>query len=266
MSESSEPTIIEYARFYGLIKDHRNLNPLTLLPEPDYGPLRLEEPNESANIGSLQTSLANEKLVISKDAAKLLLACTTAPTTEACGNEALLGVRQSAYKEKVEVPILLTDHELDVQRFGQRVEPDLAGFNLPYERIDEEHDEGFTWPDKYYIRRDELDSNCIGEKIEATRDVFVYLQNALDDSYTEEDEKALLESELKHNKVSPSSWAYKIQLNGYRTDSFSQSRRHFFRLPRRFYLSSHHRQHVTSICSQTIQVQPRHKPRKSKLY
>ncbi len=205
MSEPSEPTIIEYARFYGLIKDHRTLNPLTLLPEPESEPSILEEPNESANIESLQILLANEKLAISKDAAKLLLSCTTAPTTEACGNEALLGVRHNAYKKKVEVPILFTDHELDVQRFGQRIEPDLAGFNLPYERIDEEHDEGFTWPEDYYIRREELDSTCIGEKIEATRDVFVYLQSALDDSYTEEDEKALLESELNHNKVSPSS-------------------------------------------------------------
>jgi len=208
MSEPPEPTIIEYARFYGLIKDYRTLNPLTLIPKSDFGPTSLEEYNERANIESLQASFANEKLTISRDAAKLLSACTTAPDIGAWDNDELLGVRQNAYKEKVEVPILLTDLELDMQQFGRRIEPDLAGFNLPYERIDEEHDEGFTWPDEYYTRREELDSTCMGEKIEATRDVFNYLQSALKDDYTDADGKALLESEPRHKRVSPSSSAY----------------------------------------------------------
>lgn len=202
MSESREPTIIEYARFYGLIKDYQIPNPLTLLPEPDAGSISLEEPNEIANIELLQASLANEKLTISKDAAKLLSSCAIAPDIGSWDYGELFGVRHRARKQKAEIPILATDHELDVQGFGRRIEPDLAGFNLPYERIDEEHDEGFTWPQEYYTRREELDSGCTDEKIEATREVFIYLQNALKDGYTDEDEKALLESELRRERVS----------------------------------------------------------------
>lgn len=207
MSDSLEPTIIEYARFHGLIKDYQTLNPLTILPEPDSRAPSLEERKESANIESLQASLVNEKLAINKEAVKLLSSCTAAPDIRSWDNEELLGPRYHAYKQRLEVPILLTDHELDVQRFGQRIEPDLAGFNLPYERIDEQHDEGFTWPEEYYVRHEGLDSRCTGEKIEATRNVFVHLQNALKDSYTDEDEEALLESELRHKRVSRSSFS-----------------------------------------------------------
>lgn len=205
MSESSEPTIIEYARFHGLIKDHQCINLLTLSSDLDSWPDLLEEPNESANIESLQASLANEKLAISKEAATLLLSCTTAPDIGTWDNEQLLGISTHAYKQKLDVPILLTDHELDVQRFGQRTEPDLASFNLPYERIDEEHDEGFTWPAEYYVRHEGLDAQCTGEKIGATRDVLFYLQGALEDSYTDEDGKAMWKGELGYTRVSSAS-------------------------------------------------------------
>ena len=202
MSESAQPTIVEYARFHGLIKDHRSLDPIALLPSSKSWPASLEEPDEGIKIESLHASLANEKLAISKEALKLLSSCAAAPSIGVWDSEDFVGPRGHAYKQKLEIPILLTEHELDVQRFGQRFEPDLAGLNLPYERIDEEQDEGFTWPDGYHATHQDLNSRGTGEKIEATRDVLLHLQNALKDSYTDEDEKALFEIELRHKRVS----------------------------------------------------------------
>ena len=203
MSEALEPTIIEYARFHGLVKDHQNINPLTHLLRPALWPTSQEDPDEWANGEALQASSTNEKLAISQEAATLLSSCTTTPKTGAQEYAELLCPRRRAYKQKLEVPVLLTDNELDVQRFVQRIEPELAGFNLPYERIDEENDEGFAWPETYYVNHDKLESRCTGEKIEATRDVFSYLQNALKDGVTDKGERVPFEVEIRHKRVSP---------------------------------------------------------------
>lgn len=201
MSRSSEHTIIDYARFHGLLRDHRLLDPLKLLPEPENQPSFLEDPEHAPKVGIPQGFSINERLTLSKEAATLLSSCTTAPKIGAWDEEEILDVRHRTRKQKVEIPILKTDHELDMQEFGRRVEPDLAGFNLPYEKVDEENDEGLTWPRQYYDLPRELDSRSRGEKIETSRDIFIYMQTLLKHSYTDEDEKALLESELRYKKV-----------------------------------------------------------------
>ncbi|KAI9873610.1 MAG: hypothetical protein M1830_010804, partial [Pleopsidium flavum] len=192
--------MIDYARFHGLIQDHRLLDPLELLPKPENQPRFFEDPEHAPKFEIPQGFSTNERLTLSKEAATLLSSCTTAPKIGTWNVEDVLDVRHRMRKQKFEIPILRTDQELDMEEFGQRVEPDLAGFNLPYEKVDEENDEGLTWPRKCYGLPQELESRCRGERIETSRDVLIYMQDLLKTSYTEEDEKALLESELRYKK------------------------------------------------------------------
>jgi len=53
--------------------------------------------------------------------------------------------RASPHNQKLDLPLLRTDHELDVHRILRREEPDLRRMPLPFIPIDSDNAEGFDW-------------------------------------------------------------------------------------------------------------------------
>lgn len=266
MSSCSEPTIIEYARFHSLIRDHRLLDPLALIPEQEDEPNLFEDPQDAPKIELSHDFSTNEKLVLSKEAAKLLSSCTRIADVTAWNIEETLEIRQRACKNRCEIPILKTEHELDMGEFRRRVEPDLAGFNLPYEKVDEESDEGLAWPPKYYELAQEVDAKSKREKLEISRDIFVYMQSIVTDSHIDA-ETELLDNELESRHVSCLSIIQYIFTDPRASmESLSQSRHRFFQLPQKWCPLFPHRRQLASNFSLTGQALLRGKPTKSTTY
>jgi hypothetical protein len=210
-SESSDGydddlTPLEYARLHGLSRDHLS-DPLAFhhiraleavypediiddsLPEFDFGPeLRLDE-----------------RLSLSKDAARLLQAVAKQDTQETIDKLMLPMLSSSDVKNtKVELPLLKRDHETDCRNFARwdGFEIKLKDVRFPLEVVDEEKNEGVGFPSAYWQLGDGIMEELKKEKLEVTRDTMLYLQAALKNTWTRQDNEELWQAEMKY-KASP---------------------------------------------------------------
>lgn len=81
---------------------------------------------------------------------------------------------------KLELPLLTSDHDIDMQRFARVMVPDLANEHLPLESLDEEADEGLSWPSTYAALPDLYSRQSSNEKLEVSPVLMSYMRNALD--------------------------------------------------------------------------------------
>jgi hypothetical protein len=104
---------------------------------------------------------------------------------------------------KQELPVLQTDAELDLLHFGTRVEPDFRDLRtrLPSEDLDDENDQGFGWPAKYSTYPAQCDAKVKSEKLAMTRDALAFLQDAVKDDYSAQDEEKLMAGEMERRVV-----------------------------------------------------------------
>jgi hypothetical protein len=130
LSEPELP-VLEYARFHGLCTDYT-------LGQPRYGDIPitsedvLEKDLDFPGQGSVQ-ELLHERLTVKKDAA-LLLREVLSTRDVSCTND---GESYSSWKRtsalKLELPLLRTDNELDLLRFGSTKIPNVADAPIPLE-------------------------------------------------------------------------------------------------------------------------------------
>lgn len=179
MSEEIEPTILEYARFYDLAHNHLNRGPLHGLTAPDDTLAFLEDPPGAFRIEDLSASPPLERLVVGNGAAILLSSIKKPPKSEARFDEDVKIDSHRIRDIKLELPLLRTDHELDVRDFARQIVPDLENEFLPLEKVDEENDEGLTWPSKYHDLPDEFARRSQKEKLDTSKDALCYLQETL---------------------------------------------------------------------------------------
>ncbi|KAF2103108.1 hypothetical protein NA57DRAFT_29188, partial [Rhizodiscina lignyota] len=143
-------------------------------------------------------SLAKEKLAVSPEAAELLQETISAPD-----EYPIMGLetprRRSELKQ--ELPLLLSDNEYDMQHFGRRVIPDFQHTKIPPEVVDEERDEGLTWPTRYLALPARLDADARRDKLEVAKEVLLCIQNAISDPVTIEERENLIAIELQASKV-----------------------------------------------------------------
>src|SRR5206468_1087980 len=92
---------------------------------------------------------------------------------------------------KQEVPLLKTDSELDLLSFGSAALPNLKNLKIPFETTDEERDEGLEWPSEYHAYPAQCDEKANTEKITISKEVLVYLQDAVRDTYLPEDSEMI---------------------------------------------------------------------------
>ncbi|KAF2873348.1 hypothetical protein BDV95DRAFT_592732 [Massariosphaeria phaeospora] len=183
--EEPEPTVLEYARFHGLCKTYTTEQPsINNIPAPSNNILHtdLRDP-PSSSITNPGDKLTKERLAVSKDAALLLHSIHSMQQQSDSGPVAT-DEHKRILRLKQELPMLRSDDELDLHNFGSPTTPNLTNLNIPFETVDEEKDEGFNWPAKYFAYPEQSEQRAKVEKLAISKDVLLFLQDSVRDSYT----------------------------------------------------------------------------------
>ena len=214
MSQDVEPPIIDYARFYGLACDHRQLSPLRGLTLPENLGSFLDDPPELVHIDLSDIKVPEERLAIDAGAASLLSSIAESAKHSPSHSDQDLGIdRHRVRGMKHELPLLRSDHELDVLRFAAPIIPDLKNEFLPFETVDIEEDEAFEWPSSYYALPDEATQKSESEKIEVSKDDLLFLQDALKSQLESVEHEAFEVDDLPYKRVyGPSDGARRVVL------------------------------------------------------
>ncbi|KAJ4353034.1 hypothetical protein N0V95_003752 [Ascochyta clinopodiicola] len=173
--DGDEPTVLEYAREQGISVDYTTELPrladvcllLKATLDQDY-----QDPfsDDLTNAVTAAGELMKQRLTVTRDVALLLKSVLTPQEPQAYDLLATDG-RQRILDLKQELPILQTDAELDMLSFGKIFEPDFRELKerLPSEDLDDEKDEGFGWPAKYFEYPAQCDANVKSEKLAVTK-------------------------------------------------------------------------------------------------
>ncbi|KAF2129603.1 hypothetical protein P153DRAFT_403383 [Dothidotthia symphoricarpi CBS 119687] len=203
-----EPIALDYARSNDLCKNYTTeLRQLrigdTYIPSEDTIDQDLRDPSD-VSITNAAAQLIRERLTLTKDAVLLLksvFVLREAPVSDFVaedGRTRILNIKQ-------ELPILRTDVELDLQSFGNAAMPDLSDLRIPLESVNEENDEGFEWPSKYLAYPKLCAERARAERLAISKDVLMYLQDAIRDAYTQEDSERIKSEGLKYKPLASES-------------------------------------------------------------
>lgn len=174
-----EPSLTDYARFYGLTTNYLELDPLAGLPSHEAAHAELDDEPELFRIDDeAEANPLEERLAIDRDTI-LLLGSNTKDLKHESSFEELGLDPHRIRKLKLELPMLRTDHESDMQDFARKVKPDLANEHLPLELLHEEADEGLGWPPDLHALPDVLLDKCKAEKLDISLGLLDYMRIAL---------------------------------------------------------------------------------------
>jgi hypothetical protein len=210
----AQPSVLDYARFYGIAVDHLMSDPVKCIPvdkaEDIDSSLRdpIDAPHLSlASLPSL-AQFEKEKLGVGRDAAVFLCSAMKPPVILHDESEKLwdecLPDRYRVTNMMQEVPMVKSDHELDMRLFRSRISLETLELDLPLEIIDDENDEGLRFPSNFWEMSRQMRERLKREKLDCTREVLMFIQGIRDPgaSLTEEWIQDLLERELCYTKVS----------------------------------------------------------------
>ncbi|KAJ9644628.1 hypothetical protein H2199_003591 [Coniosporium tulheliwenetii] len=191
---------LEYARYYGLTNDYLAERPLDPAhpPSPSISVFEGVDTENAWTLELLQGFSTRECLTIDKDTAAFLRDVLTAPhMTEDVEAEA---GRAKISNLKYELPLLRSDNEWDLRHFGTIDPADLSRIKLPRQQVNDEKDEGLSWPKKHLNLPTQYDARANAEKLEIPVGTLPYLQGALSDPYTPADELDLIAEEIKYQR------------------------------------------------------------------
>lgn len=198
-----EPTVLEYARFCGIAKDYLSINPLDEAVR-NAAELDLDESLEDGP-GLLQFSpppelACAEKLSVDRETVVFLKEIMTTADTSFDITEPLSRA-DMARSLRVELPILRTDHEYDMLHFGHRYTPQLDDIALVPEPVDEEKDEGLSWPKAYLQLPEQIWEKATTEKLEISKEAIMFLQETLKIATEPESEEEKLLRDINYERV-----------------------------------------------------------------
>jgi hypothetical protein len=179
-SRSTSPCVLAYARSHGLCSPY-DREPFEPVPRSAVG-LTFDLDGEpcspgisDAELATAAAALGREKIGVNLEAAALLRGISE----QARGERAPCAAPDAwerAKGLKVELPVLRTDAELDLVRFGKRVEPVLGRLRIPSEKVDVQNDEGFEWPERYAEYTVLWDERAKREKLKVSGDAMRCLE------------------------------------------------------------------------------------------
>ena len=214
MSQDFDPPIIDYARFHGLACDHRQLSPLRGLTPPENLRFSLDDPPELVHIDLSNVKVPEERLAMDAGAASLLSSIAESAKQSPSHSDQDLGIDTHRVRNiKHELPLLRSDHELDILQFAAPIIPDLQNEFLPFETVDIEEDEAFEWPSSYYTLPDEATKRSESEKLEVSKDDLLFLQHTLKPQFESVEHEAFEVDDLPYKRVyDPSDGATRVIL------------------------------------------------------
>lgn len=208
VEDEEEPSVLEYAREQGICIDYTSelprliVNFLSLKSAIDHDPRDLFDNDLTNAVAAATKIVTKQRLTVTKDVALLLKSILT-PWEPPKDDTLISDERQRILNMKQELPVLQTDAELDQLDFGTRVEPNLRDLRtrLPSEDLDNENDEGFEWPAKYFAYPARCDAMIKDEKFAVTKDVLTVLQRAVRDEFMPEYHEQIISEGLEDKKV-----------------------------------------------------------------
>ncbi|EFW21080.1 hypothetical protein D8B26_002661 [Coccidioides posadasii str. Silveira] len=160
MTEAQMPSMLDYARFHGIARNHRAIDPLAFisppLPSGLSGSLKDTKGCPVLSLDQLREpgyQKQKEKLNISKAGALFLKSAIRPSSSDfrrSLDWDNLLPDPRQIENIKQNPPLLRTDHENDMHLFRDMLSLDRMEVDLPLEKIDDEHDEGLRFPS--YVR------------------------------------------------------------------------------------------------------------------
>lgn len=202
MSGDDLPFIQEYARFHGLTRNHLELDPLQGLRTPDNHLQLLKDLPEPFHIDASNATVPAERMFFDADTASLLASIVPSSNEHIPRFDQVVDIDIHRFRDlKLEPPLLRTDHEWDMQHFARQVQPDLKNEFLPLESIDEEADEGLTWPTKFHRLPEELWQKARSEKLEISSEDLLYLKQNLHDHVGDGSHVSFEEADLTYQRV-----------------------------------------------------------------
>ena len=170
MASDREPSILEYARFHKLAFDHLAVSPLKDFKAPEDFLQALHDPPDLFSFENQATQTLHERLCLDAETTGYLASILTPPLPPLSPTSHIEARRKRRKDLYLELPLLMTDHEYDMQIFKQPLEPDLTNEFLPMEDINEEADEGFTWPQRFLDWPQKMWKRLETEKLELGED------------------------------------------------------------------------------------------------
>ena len=196
--------ILHYARAHGLTHDPStdpDIDPAAFLDSPEDQLAALEDPDDAVQLPT--HPLPSEKLSLDKEARVLLRYLFAPHQAEQSAEKAAFERKRQLKRLKLDLPVLKTDHEYDVRLFRQKTDrilnQDIAFSPIP---VDEQNDEGLTWPARYRQLKAEYDYKAYHEKVEIPRSTLTYLKDALSHDLTDEEKDDIYSQGLKYRRVS----------------------------------------------------------------
>ena len=188
-----DPSVLAYARFYGLCIDYASEPPRlpdTSTPSSESFQAGLVDLPTSHPFTDPADKLKKDRLTISNEAALLLKDIFSLQHSLAHSPLTIKTWRHTS-RLKQEVPLLRSNAELDLHEFGSTEIPSLTGSNIPLAEVNEEHDEGLQWPSRYWDYPRLWEERVESEKWSVSKDVLFLLQDAVRDTWTPEDSEKI---------------------------------------------------------------------------
>jgi hypothetical protein len=176
-----------YARFYGLRRDPPLDHPLAsnLIPLPSENIyLDMEEPPGLLHAEALQNevweSLKNERLDVDRETATFLASLLGAARRFELDPVDVVLEPEGLRRLKLELPLLSTDHDLDMLALRRRNEVRLCSEGIDHFQLDVEKDEGIAFPQAEIDRKLSLDRELAKEKLDVGRETVELLRDLRD--------------------------------------------------------------------------------------
>ena len=202
--EEKELSVLDYARLNGIASDHLELPPLSSLLTLSLGiDSNLTDDSYLHQFVFPDRSL-DERLNIGKDAAQLLVWVNTPNTPESIDAIMLPMLDSKDFKNvHFELPLLKSDHALDCRSFANRedFEIKLADVKLPLEMVDDEKNEGLSFPSSLYSKGDEILDELKQERLAVSRETMEFLSVAINVEWTDAEESSLWEGLRNYKRV-----------------------------------------------------------------
>ncbi|KAI9761045.1 MAG: hypothetical protein M4579_001308 [Chaenotheca gracillima] len=183
--DQEQPSLLEYARYHGLVRDHLSIDPLHFIVDGSV-PFSCTDNDEAPELFLEETTQPlfypqSEKLAIGRDVAVLLSSILRPPSPEL--DDAYAYSKYRRIKDaKIELPLLRrSDHELDKMAFKKPMQASnvLEDLNLPFASVDNEEDEGLGWPSATAESARRFEEDTRVEKLALSRETMFLLQACL---------------------------------------------------------------------------------------
>jgi hypothetical protein len=169
-------TPLEYARFHGLCRDYQVDHPLfgALIPPAQEDFFRVaDEPDDAlfpeALIAEVHDSL-NERLDVDKEAANFLMSILRTSKQDE-GDQIRVDLAESSPKRlKLELPVLASDHEVDMITLRCRNEVKLTTKGIEPFQLDAEKGETFAFTSAEIDDKHRLDNELQNEKLDVGKE------------------------------------------------------------------------------------------------